>query len=68
MPYIAQVSEGKRDKLHIFGNVYKNKDGSGVRDYIHVVDLSLGQVAALKIYENDELNGRGQHSMFIFII
>lgn len=54
MPYIAQVSVGKRDKLHIFGNDYKTKDGTGVRDYIHVVDLSLGHVAALKIFNKTD--------------
>ncbi len=48
MPYIAQVAIGKRDKLHIFGNDYDTADGTGVRDYIHVVDLAEGHVAALK--------------------
>ena len=56
MPYIAQVSVGKRDKLHIFGNDYKTKDGTGVRDYIHVVDLSIGHVAALKIFNKTDRN------------
>lgn len=54
MPYIAQVSVGKREKLHIFGNDYKTKDGTGVRDYIHVVDLSIGHVAALKIFDKTD--------------
>jgi UDP-glucose 4-epimerase len=48
MPYIAQVAIGKRDKLSIFGNDYPTADGTGVRDYIHVVDLALGHVKALQ--------------------
>lgn len=48
MPYITQVAVGKRDKLHIFGNDYATHDGTGVRDYIHVVDLARGHVSALK--------------------
>jgi UDP-glucose 4-epimerase len=48
MPYIAQVAVGKRDKLHIFGGDYDTADGTGVRDYIHVVDLAKGHVAALE--------------------
>jgi len=48
VPYIAQVAVGKLEKLHIFGNDYPTPDGTGVRDYIHVVDLARGHVAALK--------------------
>jgi len=48
MPYITQVATGKLKKLKVFGNNYQTKDGTGVRDYIHVVDLSMGHVAALK--------------------
>lgn len=47
MPYIAQVAVGKREKLSVFGNDYPTPDGTGVRDYIHVVDLARGHVAAL---------------------
>jgi UDP-glucose 4-epimerase len=47
MPYISQVAVGKRECLSIFGNDYPTVDGTGVRDYIHVVDLALGHVAAL---------------------
>ncbi len=47
MPFIAQVAVGRRDKLSVFGNDYPTPDGTGVRDYIHVVDLALGHVAAL---------------------
>ena len=53
MPYITQVAIGKRDHLTIFGNDYDTHDGTGVRDYIHVVDLAIGHVKALdKIKEN----------------
>jgi len=48
VPYIAQVAVGKREMLHVYGDDYPTHDGTGVRDYIHVVDLALGHVAALK--------------------
>jgi len=48
MPYITQVASGKLKQLKVFGNDYPTKDGTGVRDYIHVVDLAKGHVAALK--------------------
>ena len=48
MPYISQVAIGKLPKLRVFGNDYPTKDGTGVRDYIHVVDLAIGHVAALR--------------------
>jgi len=48
MPYVAQVAVGRRDKLAVFGNDYPTPDGTGVRDYIHVLDLAEGHVAALK--------------------
>ena len=51
MPYIAKVASGKLPYLKVFGDDYKTKDGTGVRDYIHVVDLALGHVAALKCYK-----------------
>lgn len=47
MPYIAQVAGGRRPCLNIFGGDYPTSDGTGVRDYIHVVDLALGHLAAL---------------------
>ena len=47
MPYVAQVAIGKREFLNIWGNDYPTPDGTGVRDYIHVVDLAEGHVAAL---------------------
>lgn len=48
VPYIAQVAVGKLKKLHVYGDDYPTPDGTGVRDYIHVVDLASGHVAALK--------------------
>lgn len=48
MPYITQVAQGIRSKLSVFGNDYPTHDGTGVRDYIHVVDLAIGHVAALE--------------------
>ncbi|CDZ23583.1 UDP-glucose 4-epimerase [[Clostridium] cellulosi] len=48
MPYITQVATGRLEKLRVFGNDYPTHDGTGVRDYIHVVDLAKGHVAALK--------------------
>ena len=48
MPYITQVAIGRRDHLSVFGNDYDTPDGTGVRDYIHVVDLARGHVAAVK--------------------
>ncbi|WP_205879328.1 UDP-glucose 4-epimerase GalE [Leucobacter triazinivorans] len=48
MPFIAQVAVGKRERLSVFGNAYPTVDGTGVRDYIHVMDLAEGHVAALE--------------------
>ena len=48
MPYVTQVAIGRRDRLQIFGNDYATPDGTGVRDYIHVMDLAAGHVAALR--------------------
>ena len=53
MPYIAQVAVGKLEKLSVYGDDYDTPDGTGVRDYIHVVDLALGHLKAL-----DALVGR----------
>lgn len=53
MPYISQVAIGKREKLSIFGDDYETPDGTGVRDYIHVVDLAKGHLKAL---ENNRKN------------
>ena len=51
MPYITQVAVGKREELGVFGDDYDTPDGTGVRDYIHVVDLAIGHVKALKKIE-----------------
>lgn len=48
VPYVAQVAVGKRDAVHVFGDDYDTPDGTGVRDYIHVMDLARGHVAALE--------------------
>lgn len=48
VPYITQVAVGKLERLNVFGNDYPTRDGTGVRDYIHVVDLAKGHLAALK--------------------
>lgn len=48
LPYVSQVAVGKLDKVHVFGDDYDTPDGTGVRDYIHVVDLARGHVAALE--------------------
>ena len=53
VPYIAQVAVGKLEKLHVHGDDYPTPDGTGVRDYIHVVDLAAGHVAALKKLDTD---------------
>lgn len=53
MPYVAQVAVGKLDQLSVYGNDYPTRDGTGVRDYIHVVDLALGHLAALRTLERD---------------
>ncbi len=47
VPYIAQVANGQRDKLSVFGGDYPTPDGTGLRDYIHVVDLAIGHVKTL---------------------
>lgn len=52
MPYIAQVAVGKRERLDIFGGDYPTQDGTGVRDYIHVMDLAEGHLAALRALED----------------
>lgn len=53
MPYITQVAVGKLKELGVFGNDYDTPDGTGVRDYIHVVDLANGHVKALKKIEEN---------------
>ena len=48
MPYVAQVASGRHECINVFGNDYDTPDGTGVRDYIHVVDLALGHIAAIE--------------------
>ena len=59
MPYITQVAIGKREKLGVFGDDYDTHDGTGVRDYIHVVDLALGHVKAVEKVD-------GEKGLFIY--
>ena len=59
LPYVAQVAVGRRDAVHVFGNDYDTPDGTGVRDYIHVMDLASGHVAALAW-----MNGRSGCEVF----
>lgn len=54
VPYIAQVAVGKLDHLNVFGNDYDTHDGTGVRDYIHVVDLAIGHVRAIEKLKDKE--------------
>ncbi len=53
VPYIAKVAVGRLEKVHVFGNDYPTPDGTGVRDYIHVVDLAGGHVCAIRKLEQD---------------
>jgi len=57
MPYIAQVAVNKRPFLSVYGNDYDTRDGTGVRDYIHVMDLAVGHVAALKKLDEPGFSG-----------
>jgi UDP-glucose 4-epimerase len=56
MPYVAQVARGARPRLQVFGDDYDTPDGTGVRDYIHVMDLAQGHVAALRHCEKQRQN------------
>jgi UDP-glucose 4-epimerase len=53
MPFVAQVAVGRRERLQVFGGDYATPDGTGVRDYIHVVDLAAGHVAALERMQDE---------------
>lgn len=73
LPYVAQVALGKLEKLSIYGNDYPTPDGTGVRDYIHVVDLAKGHVCALAYaFEHDGFEpvnlGTGKGSSVIEIV
>ena len=54
MPFITQVASNKLTKLNIFGNDYNTPDGTGVRDYIHIMDLVEGHVKAMSYIENNK--------------
>ena len=69
MPYIAQVAVGRREYLNIFGNDYETADGTGARDYIHVVDLALAHISALnqnKLNNFEILNIGGGEGTTVF--
>jgi UDP-glucose 4-epimerase len=72
MPYIAQVAGGRREHLNIFGNEYDTSDGTGARDYIHVVDLALAHIGALnqnKLDMFDVLNiGAGKSTTVLELV
>lgn len=65
MPYISQVAVGKLEKLRIFGNDYPTVDGTGVRDFIHVVDLAKGHISAINYLVKQEQN---QQSLGFFAV
>jgi UDP-glucose 4-epimerase len=54
LPYITQVASGKREYLHVYGNDYPTHDGTGVRDYIHVVDLARAHLSALELAQSQQ--------------
>ena len=56
VPFVSQVAVGKLDQLKVFGNDYDTTDGTGVRDYIHVVDLALGHIAALRYMDSHKVS------------
>lgn len=60
MPFVSQVAVGKRDKLHVFGGDYPTPDGTGIRDYIHVVDLAKGHLSALNYLAESQRKGEGK--------
>ena len=63
MPYICKVAVGELDHLNVFGNDYDTKDGTGVRDYIHVVDLAIGHVKALEKMIREPESGLGIYNL-----
>lgn len=62
LPYVSQVAIGKLKQLSIFGNDYPTPDGTGIRDYIHVVDLVKGHIKAIETIESDKFSGGGCHA------
>ena len=63
MPYVSQVAVGKLEQLSIFGNDYPTRDGTGVRDYIHVVDLAKGHLKALEALAGEAFSSGGCHAV-----
>lgn len=63
LPYIAQVAVGKREHLYVYGDDYDTPDGTGVRDYIHVMDLARGHVAALEKLCSQEFHGAAAYNL-----
>jgi UDP-glucose 4-epimerase len=63
LPYLAQVAIGRRPYLAVFGDDYDSKDGTPVRDYLHITDLARGHVAALKQLTDSEFKGYGEWNL-----
>lgn len=61
-PYIAQVAIGRREFLTVFGNDYPTPDGTGVRDYLHVLDLAEGHLAAMDYIHSDRTPASGMYT------
>ena len=59
MPYVSQVAIGKLAQLSVFGNDYPTRDGTGIRDYIHVVDLVKGHIKAIATLEGEKFQSGG---------
>jgi len=57
MPFLAQVAVKRRDKLTVYGSDYDTVDGTGVRDYLHVMDLAAGHVLSLNMLLSPDFNG-----------
>ena len=66
MPFVAQVAVGRRPHVSVFGNDYNTPDGTGVRDYLHVMDLADGHVAALRYMDQDNSNDGGVGKLNVF--
>ena len=64
MPFVAQVAVGRRPHVNVFGNDYPTKDGTGVRDYIHVVDLAEGHVSAMQYIKKPKEEGPDRYNVF----
>lgn len=68
MPFVSQVAVGRREKLKIFGGDYETPDGTGVRDYIHIVDLARGHLHALDKLGRGEINGFAAYNLGKFFL